>query len=99
MIILHRVDPSKCVYRWYTVDVQPTLIDPWPVICAWGSLRSNFQQQRSIPCGSREDAERLALQIVTRKLKKGYVIQRDALADSSGAYQRDNRYPRSQNTS
>ncbi|MGB8211964.1 MAG: WGR domain-containing protein [Anaerolineales bacterium] len=74
MIILHRVDPSKCVYRWYTVDVQPTLIDPWPVICAWGSLRSNFQQQRSIPCGSREDAERLALQIVTRKLKKGYTI-------------------------
>jgi predicted DNA-binding WGR domain protein len=44
MIILHRIDPQKCMYRWYSIHVQPTLFDRWSVVCSWDSLRSNFQQ-------------------------------------------------------
>ena len=73
MIILHRIDPSRCMYRWYSVHVQSTLLDHWSVVCAWGSLRSNFQRQRAIPCENEEDAKRLVYQIVTQKEKRGYV--------------------------
>ena len=74
MIILHRVDPLNCMHRWYSVHVQPTLFDRWAVVCAWGSLRSNFQQQRAIICESEEDARQLAAQILTCKQKHGYKI-------------------------
>ena len=74
MIILHRVDPERNLYRWYSVHVQPTLLDPWAVVCAWGSLKSDYRRQRAIPCESQEDAERLALQIIARKQKRGYKI-------------------------
>jgi predicted DNA-binding WGR domain protein len=73
MVILHHIDPRKCMYRWYSVYVQPTLFDRWSVVCAWGSLRSNFQQQRAVPCESEEAASRLAAQIVARKEKRGYM--------------------------
>ena len=74
MIILHRVAPEHHQYRWYSVRVESTLLDPWAVVCAWGSLKSNYRQQRAIPCESKEDAERLALQIIARKQKRGYKI-------------------------
>jgi predicted DNA-binding WGR domain protein len=73
MIILQHSDPQKCMYRWYSIRVQPTLFDRWAVVCAWGSLRSNFQQQRAVPCESNEAAGQLAAQIVNRKEKRGYV--------------------------
>ena len=73
MIILQCIDPQKCMFRWYSIHVQPTLFDRWAVVCAWGSLRSNFQQQRAVPCESNEAAGQLAAQIVNRKEKRGYV--------------------------
>ena len=74
MIILHRIDPEKRMYRWYSVHVQLTLFDPWTVICAWGSLHTDFSQQRAIPCGNQKQAELLASQIVDRKLRCGYSL-------------------------
>jgi len=75
LIILHRIDPSRCMYRWYSVHVQPTLLDHWSVVCAWGSLRSNFQRQRAIPCNSEVDANQEAQQIIDRKLRRGYKLK------------------------
>jgi len=75
LIVMHRVDPPKRVYRWYSVHVQSTILEPWAVVCAWGNLRSSFQQERAIPCESKETAESLALSIVARKQKKGYKIK------------------------
>jgi predicted DNA-binding WGR domain protein len=72
MVILHRVEPKKLVYRWYIVQIQPTLLDQWAVVCSWGSLRSNYSRQRAIPAESREKAEELAATIVERKVGKGY---------------------------
>ena len=73
MIILHRVALEHRLYHWYSVYVQPTFFDRWSVVYAWGSLRSNFQQQRAVPCESNEAAGQLAAQIVNRKEKRGYV--------------------------
>ena len=56
MIILQRIDPQKCMYRWYSIRVQPTLINRWSVVCSWGSLQSNFQRQKAISCDSQRDA-------------------------------------------
>ena len=75
MIILLRIDPLKCMHRWYSVHVQTTLFDHWTVVCAWGSLRSNFQQQRALPCESLIDANRIAQQVVARKLRRGYKLK------------------------
>ena len=75
MIVLRRVDPLKCMHRWYSVHVQSTLLDHWSVVCAWGSLRSNFQRQRAIPCESEMDANRIAQQIIDRKLRRGYKLK------------------------
>ena len=72
MIILHRIDPRRCMYRWYSVDIYPTLFEPWTVVCAWGSLRNNFQRRRAIPCENEEAARRLAAEIIARKEKRGY---------------------------
>ena len=72
VILLHRVDPARHIYRWYSVNVQPTLLDPWAVICTWGSLKCQYRRQRAIPCESKDDAGRLAAKIVARKEAKGY---------------------------
>ncbi|MGB9800426.1 MAG: hypothetical protein ACPLUL_10065 [Thermanaerothrix sp.] len=39
---LIRVDPPRRVYRWYVVAVQATLLEPWAVVCGWGSLRNRY---------------------------------------------------------
>ena len=36
--VLVRIEPEKKMDRWYSVTVQPTLLDPCAVICAWGAL-------------------------------------------------------------
>jgi len=75
MITLQHIDPQKCMYRWYSLRVQPTLFDRWSVVCSWGSLRSNFQQQRALPCENVMDANRIVQQIVDRKLRRGYKLK------------------------
>jgi len=47
MEIFQKVDSSKHMYRWYSIDVQNTLIDGIAVVTGWGSLKSSFQQWRS----------------------------------------------------
>lgn len=45
--LLTPVDPAKHCYRWYRVHIQATLLDPFAVVCAWGSLRTKYRRQRS----------------------------------------------------
>lgn len=73
METLIKVDPGKHMYRWYSVGIQGTLVDDIAVICGWGSLKSPFQQWRTIPTGSQEEAERIVNRIMQTRLKKGYV--------------------------
>jgi len=71
-VLLKRFDPEEHINRWYSVHVQPTLLDPVAVICAWGSWETNWQQTRVLPVVSFEEAEALAGKIVTAKIKRGY---------------------------
>ena len=68
METLVKVDPIKHMYRWYSVGIQSTLVDGIAVIYGWGSLKSSFQQWRtltddsdyciSLPVGSAKGALR-----------------------------------------
>ena len=76
METLIKVEPGKHIYRWYSIGIQSTLVDGLAVIYGWGSLKSPFQQWRTIPAGSQEEAERIMNEIMQVRLKKGYVQKR-----------------------
>ena len=72
MILLTRIDPQAGMNHWYLVNVQPTLLEEIAVVCAWGSRETLFQQTRIIPVRSRKLAQKLADEIVARKISRGY---------------------------
>lgn len=79
-VLLKRFDPEENLNRWYMVHVQPTLLEPIAVMCAWGSRETSWQQMRIMPVATLTDASRLAQEIVAQKLKRGYI--RVELADT-----------------
>ncbi len=72
MVLLVRVDPERGLNRWYSVSIQPTLLDPVAVLCAWGSRRSRYQRQRALPAGSLAEAEALAKKVIALNVVRGY---------------------------
>ena len=72
METLIKVDPERHMYRWYSVGIQSTLVDGIAVIYGWGSLKSSFQQWRTIQMASMEEAKRYAEKMVAKKLVNGY---------------------------
>jgi predicted DNA-binding WGR domain protein len=72
MEMLIKIDPGKHMYRWYTVEIQETLVDGIAVIYGWGSLKSTFQQWRTVPVNSQKEAEKIVGNLVKTKLEKGY---------------------------
>jgi predicted DNA-binding WGR domain protein len=72
MTTLTRVDPDRHMDRWYSVTVQPTLLDPVAVVCAWGSRRSRYQRLRVLPAPSAAAAQAQADRIVRAKQRRGY---------------------------
>jgi predicted DNA-binding WGR domain protein len=76
MTLLVRIEPEKKMDRWYMIGVQPTLLDPWAVICAWGSRRTNYQRVQVLPMESLEAAREVADVIVKKKIRRGYSVVR-----------------------
>jgi predicted DNA-binding WGR domain protein len=72
METLIKVDPERHMYRWYSVEIQSTLVDGIAVVYGWGSLKSAFQQWRTIRVDSQREAEEIFSKIVNTKLEKGY---------------------------
>lgn len=72
--LLKRVNPEQHMNRWYLVTIQPTLLEPLAVICAWGSRETNAQRVQVFPQESPEDAEAMAEKIVQAKLRRGYEL-------------------------
>lgn len=71
-VVLHRVDPSRNMRRFYRLDVQPDLFGFWLVISEWGRI-GRRGQVRVASFTSRDDADR-ALQRQRRlKEQRGYV--------------------------
>jgi len=73
METLIKVDPGKHMYCWYSVGIQGTLVDGIAVIYGWGSLKSPFQQWRTVPVSSQKEAEKVVAKMVNTTLCKGYV--------------------------
>ena len=74
MALLIRIEPEMNMDRWYSVCVQPTLLDPVAVVCAWGNRRTNYLRTLVLPTDSSEKAMKLADYIVTRKIRRGYTV-------------------------
>jgi predicted DNA-binding WGR domain protein len=74
MSMLTRIEPENNMDRWYFVDIQPTLFEPWAVVCAWGNRRTRYARMRSLPAESLKAAEEIATDIVARKVRRGYLI-------------------------
>ena len=76
METLIKIDPEKHMYRWYSVGIQNTLVDGIAVIYGWGSLRSSFQQWRTVQVVTKEEAEKYMVRIVAKKIAHGYSHER-----------------------
>ncbi|RIK33057.1 MAG: WGR domain-containing protein [Chloroflexi bacterium] len=72
IISLARIDPELHMNRWYTIAVQPTLLDPVAVICTWGNRKTRYQRMRIQPTSSPKEARTVADGIVRRKVGRGY---------------------------
>lgn len=71
-MLLHRIDPAGNEARFYLVVTSPSLFDPYAVIRVWGRI-GGHQRGMITPCVSAEEAERLAGQLIQRKVKRGYI--------------------------
>jgi len=74
MSMLTRIEPENNMDRWYFVGIQPTLFEPWAVVCAWGNRRTRYARMRSLPADSLEAAGKVADAIVAKKVRRGYLI-------------------------
>lgn len=76
-MLLRRINPEKNEARFYLVEAGPSLLDPFAVIRVWGRIGG---QQRAMmtPCASAEEAEQLVNQLIQRKMKRGYLLVKDA---------------------
>ena len=69
---LHRIDPTRNMHRFYSLDVQPDLFGAWMLMRSWGRLGS-AGQARGEPYENPADAN-AALERQRRvKERRGYV--------------------------
>lgn len=73
METLVKVDPGKHIYRWYSIGIQNTLVDGIAVIYGWGSLKSPFQQWRTIRVDTLGEGEKIVARMLATKIRKGYI--------------------------
>lgn len=73
MKTLIKIEPGKHMYRWYSVGIQNTLVDGLTVIYGWGSLKSAFQQWRTLQVQSQEEGEKIIAKLLATRLRKGYI--------------------------
>lgn len=67
-----RIEPAQNRYRWYGIDVQPTLWGTWRCVAAWGRIGQASRRQRCVCEGSFEEALQAARQHQRRKERRGY---------------------------
>ncbi len=75
MTLLIRTEPEKNLNRWYSVCVQPTLLDFVAVVCAWGRRHTSYQRVRILPAESPEIAKEIAVSIVIQKTRRGCSVK------------------------
>ncbi|WP_053958016.1 WGR domain-containing protein [Sulfobacillus thermosulfidooxidans] len=70
-----RINPARHQWRWYRIDVQPTLWGDWRCLVAWGRIGQAARGQRILGEGPVEAMHRLAEQQQHRKRQRGYVFR------------------------
>jgi hypothetical protein len=73
METLVKIEPGKHMYRWYSIGIQSTLVDGLAVIYGWGSLKSPFQQWRTIRVDTLGEGEKIVTRMLATKMRKGYI--------------------------
>ena len=73
METLIKVEPGKHMYRWYSIGIQSTLVDGLAVIYGWGSLKSPFQQWRTIRVDTLGEGEKTVAIMLAAKIRSGYI--------------------------
>ncbi len=69
-VLLHRVNREKNEWRFYLVEVGPSLLDSYSVMRVWGRI-GGHQRSMVSPCASAEEAQTLADRLVRRRVKRG----------------------------
>jgi predicted DNA-binding WGR domain protein len=82
-VTLRKVDPSKNMARQYSVAVCRDLFGTAVVVCRWGRIGRAGRSCQHV-CGSLEDAQALADELVRKRRRRGYD---DADADGACARQ------------
>lgn len=72
MRLLHRIDNTQNMARFYIVMVEPSLFGEWMVLRQWGRIGSRGQQRVELVEGLLA-AQRRAQEIVAVKRRRGYV--------------------------
>lgn len=70
-MLLHRINPERNEARFYLVEVGPSLFDPYAVLRVWGRI-GGAQQSKVTPCMSAAEAQKMAGQLIRRKLNRDY---------------------------
>lgn len=70
-ILLHRIDPSQNMRRFYTLAIQPTLFGGASVIRNWGRIGTSGQSMMET-FGSSEDAVKASIRLERTKRLRGY---------------------------
>lgn len=85
MILLHRIDNSQNMARFYLVMVDLSLFGEWMVLRQWGRIGSRGQQRVELVEGL-VAAQRRSQEIVAVKKRRGYVdVSLPAAEGSPGA--------------
>lgn len=72
-MLLHRINPEENEYRFYLVEIQPSLFDPFTVARIWGRI-GGAQRSWATVCATPWDAYLLYESLVRLRLKNGYKI-------------------------
>jgi predicted DNA-binding WGR domain protein len=70
-IILYRIDSSKCMHRYYRMDLQPDLFGQWCLMREWGRIGS-AGQTRALPFSTRQQAQVALDKQRQAKERRGY---------------------------
>ena len=78
-VTLRKVDPSKNMARQYSVAVCRDLFGTPVVVCRWGRIGRAGRSSQHV-CGSVEEAEALAGELVGKRQRRGYGSEGDVCA-------------------
>lgn len=70
-IVLDRIDPARCMARYYALRVEPSLLGGWVLVREWGRIGA-AGRLRLEHWPTREAARGAFAAVLRRKLGRGY---------------------------